>query len=59
MQHRLGQLPLIATEPEAPTSLAVTAMSERLIQICGGLMPRTVPGDEGIQARFRQHRLFM
>lgn len=59
MQHRLGQLPLIATEPEAPTSLAVTAMSERLIKICGGLMPRTVPGDEGIQARFRQHRLFM
>lgn len=59
MQHRLGQLPLIATEPEAPTSMAVTALSERLIQICGGLKPRTVPGDEGIQARFRQHRLFM
>lgn len=59
MQHRLGQLPLIATEPEAPTSLAVTALAERLIQMCDGLKPRTVPGDQGIQARFRQHRLFM
>jgi flagellar biosynthesis protein FlhG len=59
MQHRLGQLPLIATEPEAPTSVAVTALLERMIQICGDLRPRTVKGDEGIQARFRQHRLFL
>ena len=59
MQHRLGQLPLIATEPEAPTSLAVTALVARLIQFCGDLRPRQVKGDEGIQARFRQHRLFL
>ena len=32
---------------------------ERLIQICGGMRQRTVKGDEGIQARFRQHRLFL
>tara|TARA_R110002094_G_scaffold36099_3_gene48578 strand:+ start:869 stop:1834 length:966 start_codon:yes stop_codon:yes gene_type:complete len=59
MQHRLGQLPLIATEPESPTSQAVQALAERLIQMCGGLRQRTVKGDEGIQARFRQHRLFL
>ena len=59
MQHRLGQLPLIATEPEAPTSLAVTALVERMIQICGDLRPKRVNGDDGIQARFRQHRLFL
>jgi flagellar biosynthesis protein FlhG len=59
MQHRLGQLPLIVTEPEAPTSQAVHALSERLIQICGGLQPRVVQGDETLEARFRQHRLFL
>ena len=59
MQHRLGQLPLVVTEPEAPTSLAVRALAERLIQICGGIRPRTVDGDAGICERFRQHRLFL
>ena len=44
MQHRLGQLPLIATEPKAPTSLAVTALVARLIQFCGDLRPRQVKG---------------
>jgi len=59
MHHRLGQLPLVATDPEAPTSAAVRALSERLIQICGGMRRRTVAGDAGIAARFRQHRLFL
>jgi flagellar biosynthesis protein FlhG len=58
-QHRLGQLPLVATEPRAPTSLALQAMAERLKEICGGLRPRDVPGDKGIEARFREHRLFL
>lgn len=59
MQHRLGQLPLVVTEPDAAPSLAVRALAERLAQICGGLRPRLVAGDEGIEARFRQHRLFL
>ena len=59
MQHRLGQLPLIATEPDAPTSIAVRALADRLVQLCGGVRQRTVNGDEGIEARFRQHRLFL
>ena len=59
MQHRLGQLPLVVTEPEAPTSQALRGLSERLIQICGGVRRRTVDGDAGIQERFRQHRLFL
>ena len=59
MQHRLGQLPLVATEPEAPTSLALKALADRLIEICGGLRPRVVEGDETLEARFRQHRLFL
>ena len=59
MQHRLGQLPLIAPEPDAPTSIAVRALADRLVQLCGGVRQRTVNGDEGIEARFRQHRLFL
>ena len=59
MHHRLGQLPLVVTDPEAPTSMAVKALAERLIQICGGIRPRTVDGDAGICERFRQHRLFL
>jgi flagellar biosynthesis protein FlhG len=58
-QHRLGQLPLVATEPESPTSLALRLMAERLQALCGGLQPREVPGDQGIEARFRQLRLFL
>lgn len=59
MHHRLGQLPLVVTDPESSTSMAVQALAERLIQICGGIRPRTVDGDAGICERFRQHRLFL
>jgi len=59
MQHRLGQLPLVVTEPDSPTSQAVRALAERLVQIVGGLQQREVKGDETLEARFRQHRLFL
>ncbi len=59
MQQRLGQLPLVATDAAAATSVHLRAMSERLQQFCGGLRPREVAGDQGIEARFRQHRLFL
>ena len=59
MQHRLGQLPLVAINPEAPTSAGLRGMTERLHQLCGGLQPREIAGDQGIEARFRQHRLFL
>ncbi len=59
MQHRLGQLPLIATDPEAPTSRALAAIVERLLQLTGGLHAHEVASDQGIEARFRQHRLFL
>lgn len=59
MQHRLGQLPLVATDAAATTSKALAAMAERLAAVCGGLRAREVAGDRGIDARFRQHRLFL
>ncbi len=59
MQHRLGQLPLVAIDPQARTSVALQALADRLREICGGLQPREVAADQGIEARFRQHRLFL
>ncbi|MBL9075959.1 MAG: P-loop NTPase [Planctomycetes bacterium] len=58
-QHRLGQLPLVATEPEAATSRCLQRLTDRLEVLCGGLSPREVAGDQGIEARFKQHRLFL
>lgn len=58
-QHRLGQLPLVATDADAPTSRCLQQLVERLQSICGSLEPRDVPSDQGIEARFRQHRLFL
>lgn len=58
-QHRLGQLPLVATEPNAPTSKALAGVADRLAKLCGGLRAREVPADQSFQARFQQHRLFL
>lgn len=59
MQHRLGQLPLVATDPQAPMARSLAALAERLRAQCGGLAPRDVAGEAGLEARFRQHRLFL
>jgi flagellar biosynthesis protein FlhG len=58
-QHRLGQLPLVVTEPDAPTSSAMRTIAVRLEQIAGPLQRRSVEGEAGIEARFRRHRLFL
>lgn len=59
MQHRLGQLPLVASDPDAPMSRSLQELAVRLEELCGGLRPREVPAEEAIEARFRQHRLFL
>ena len=59
MQHRLGQLPLVASDPEAPMSQSLAQLAQRLEELCGGLQPREVPADLAIEGRFRQHRLFL
>jgi flagellar biosynthesis protein FlhG len=58
-QHRLGQLPLVVTEPNAATSAAMLAIATRLEQLAGPLGKRRVDGEAGIEARFRRHRLFL
>ncbi len=59
MQHRLGQLPLVATDPSAATPQALAALAKTLELTCGGFSPREVASDQGLEARFRQHRLFL
>jgi len=58
-QHRLGQLPLVATEPEAAIALELKALADRLATLCGGLRQREVTAEHGVEARFKQHRLFL
>ena len=58
-QHRLGQLPLVATQPEAPLAKELAAMQQRLSEICGGFTQREVEAEDGIEARFKRHRLFL
>lgn len=58
-QHRLGQLPLVVTEPESSTALALHAIAERLELLAGPLVPRVVSAEQGLEARFRSHRLFL
>lgn len=58
-QHRLGQLPLVVTEPEAATSVALAGIARRLSEVAGPLVPREVAAEAGIEARFRNHRLFL
>ncbi|MCR9246625.1 MAG: P-loop NTPase [bacterium] len=58
-QHRLGQLPLVATEPDAPLSIGLQQMQERLAEYCGGFEQRVVEAEDGIESRFKRHRLFL
>lgn len=58
-QHRLGQLPLVCTEPEAPTSKRLRAIAARLGEIAGPLRSREVALESGLEARFKNHRLFL
>ncbi|MBL8723201.1 MAG: P-loop NTPase [Planctomycetes bacterium] len=59
MQQRLGQLPLVATDPQAPVAQGLEAMVDRLEQLTGGLRQRELPAEQSIEARFKQHRLFL
>ncbi|MEM7203440.1 MAG: P-loop NTPase [Planctomycetota bacterium] len=58
-QRRLGQLPLVVTEPQDPISEAVRAVLRNLEGVTGPLAPRHVDAETGLEARFRRHRLFL
>src|SRR5262249_53885168 len=58
-QPRLGQLPLVVTEPGSSTARALDVIADRLGELAGPLAPRTVAGDAGVEGRFKNHRLFL
>lgn len=57
-QRRLGQQPLVASDPNGATAVALRQVLHQLEQVAGPLARRVV-GDRGVQARFREHRLFL
>ena len=58
-QRRLGQQPIVATNPRCRTAQALRALVARLEEVAGPLEPREVPPDQGLEGRFREHRLFL
>lgn len=58
-RRRLGQLPVAVTDPQGPTTRALRAVLRRLEQTLGTLAARDVPTSGGLEARFREHRLFL
>lgn len=58
MQRRLGQPPLVVSDPHGNTASAVRAVLDRLERTAGRLSRRPVTG-RGVEARFKEHRLFL
>ena len=58
-QRRLGQQPVVATNPRCGTAKDLRRLAARLEEVAGPLEPREVSPDHGLEARFREHRLFL
>ncbi len=58
-RRRLGQQPLVVSNPGGDTARELHAIADRLAEITGPLVPRSVEPESGIAARFQEHRLFL
>jgi flagellar biosynthesis protein FlhG len=58
-QHRLGQLPLVVTDPKGATARALDMVVDRLAAVAAPLSAREVATEGGFEARFRNQRLFL
>jgi MinD-like ATPase involved in chromosome partitioning or flagellar assembly len=58
-QHRLGQLPLAVTDPKGSTSTALKEILANLEKHAGPFEKRSVQSANCLEARFREHRLFL
>ena len=50
---------LVATDPDAPLSRSLFEMQKRLAEFCGGFVQERVEAEDGVEARFKRHRLFL
>ena len=58
MQRRLGQPPLVVSDPQGFTAQGLRAVLSKLEHLAGTLGRRPV-ADRGVEARFKEHRLFL
>ena len=58
-QRRLGQQPLVVTDPDGATAQSIAKIAARLEEEAGPLGPRVADANSGIEARFSEHRLFL
>ena len=58
MQRRLGQPPLVVSDPHGGTASAVRAVLDQLERAAGSLARRQVNAG-GVESRFKEHRLFL
>jgi flagellar biosynthesis protein FlhG len=57
-QRRLGQPPLVVSDPRGVTADSLRAVLGKLERLCGTIGRRTV-ATSGVEGRFKEHRLFM
>jgi flagellar biosynthesis protein FlhG len=58
-QRRLGQQPLVVSDPGCVTARELHAIADRLAEVIGPLTARNVDVESNLEARFREHRLFL
>jgi flagellar biosynthesis protein FlhG len=58
-QRRLNQQPVVVSDPHGATAVALRVIADRLAAAAGPLGPRKVAGADGLESRFREHRLFL
>ena len=58
-QRRLRQQPVTISDPDGKTSQAFHRIADRLDEVAGPLGVRLLDRDSCVEARFREHRLFL
>jgi flagellar biosynthesis protein FlhG len=58
-QRRLGQQPLVVSDPSCVTACELRAVTDQLAEVIGPLTARNVDTESNLEARFREHRLFL
>ena len=58
-QRRLGQQPLVVSDPDRNTSQAIRRIAQRLEQVAAPIGRRQVNTETCLEARFKAHRLFL
>ncbi len=58
-QRRLNQLPVVLSDPDGATAVSMHAIADQLQKLMSPMGCRLVEAQQGLEARFREHRLFL